>query len=211
MIIIQKVLIENSLAKGFITEEVAKIFGKAVRNYGRKIDFKFTNEIVGIYKNDDKQYLGIFKDIPSGDKNFVGLLSLKRLYGGFTYKSEYTIIACSERFRREIGDIYHYNYEKTKLLKQKGRIVTTSEGLSFIESEMASDINNWQLVLNKSHYDGVDFYDRVMNRSDFRRLIATQYLPEAPNSYDVVVGKSYIMLKLDENKYILTNLVRENN
>lgn len=204
--VLVEVIVENSLNKGIITEDVAKIFGRAIRDAIQKNNLDLKNEYVGLRRDNNKLYLGIYSE---KHETIKPIIALKEMFFNFMKKSDYTIKACSEVFKRRVGHNLYRMYEIGRLQKEQGKIVTLEQALQIVENEIYKDINNWQLTVDNSNYDGVDFSDRVRYRKSINRLVANQWL-KVENSYDYKLGKSIVVMKLDEDRYIIGNGDKDN-
>lgn len=197
-----EVLFENSLNKGIITDDVSKIFGRAIRDAVQKNGLEITNEYVGLRKDGNKMYLGIYTQ---NHESINKLLPLKEMFFNFHKKSDYTIKNSSEVFKRRIGQILFRMYEIGRLKKENGKVVTLEQGLKILENELYKDIDNWQISVDNSTLDGIDFDDRVKYRKNINRLVANQWIKNSNNGFDYKLGKSIVLMKLDGDKYIIGN------
>lgn len=195
-----EVLFENSLNKGLITDDVSKIFGRAIRDSVQKNGLEITNEYVGLRKEGNKMYLGIYTQ---NHESIKKLLPLKEMFYNFYKKSDYSIKNSSEVFKRRIGQILFRMYEIGRLKKENGKVVTLEQGLKILENELYKDIANWQISVDNSTLDGIDFDDRVKYRKNINRLVANQWIKDS--NYDIKLGKSIVLMKLDGDKYIIGN------
>lgn len=195
-----EVLFENSLNKGLITDDVSKIFGRAIRDSVQKNGLEITNEYVGLRKEGNKMYLGIYTQ---NHESIKKLLPLKEMFYNFYKKSDYSIKNSSEVFKRRIGQILFRMYEIGRLKKENGKVVTLEQGLKILENELYKDIANWQISVDNSTLDGIDFEDRVKYRKNINRLVANQWINDS--NYDIKLGKSIVLMKLDGDKYIIGN------
>lgn len=195
-----EVLFENSLNKGLITDDVSKIFGRAIRESVQKNGLEITNEYVGLRKEGNKMYLGIYTQ---NHESIKKLLPLKEMFYNFYKKSDYTIKNSAEVFQRRVGHILFKMYEVGRLKKENGKLVTLEQGLKILENKLYKDISNWQISVDNSTLDGIDFEDRVKYRKNINRLVANQWINDS--DYKLKLGKSIVLMKLDGDKYIIGN------
>lgn len=199
--ILVEVVVENSLKKGIITDDVAKIFGRAIRDAVQKKGLDITEEYVGLRRDKNNLYLGVYSE---KHESIKPIIPMKEMFFNFINKSDYTIKACSEVVKRRLGQTLFKMYELGRLQKENGKIVTLEQALKIVENEIYKDISNWQLTVDNSNFDGIAFLDRIKYKKSINRLVANQWM-KVENSFNYKLGKSIVVMKIDGDKYIIGN------